>query len=86
MSEQVHGWQDDLSRATTAINEQLKELQRQGEVLLKITAQEEQLVKVQERLSDNLTAVHTAEAFEETLLSLNAAVHLLTARTKPKAA
>lgn len=86
MSETVSGWQEDLRRSSETASEQLEALNQQSELLLQIVGQEEQLTRLQGQLTDNLQAVRAAETFEETLHSLNAAVHLLTARTKPKAA
>ena len=75
-------WHADLAAATSAVTDQLVELRRQGELLGGIVEQERDLVRVQDRLSDNLQAVRAAETFEQTLHSLNAAVHLLTARNR----
>ena len=86
LSQNVGSWQSQLKESTDAGTEQLKELRRQGDILLKIVAQEEQLVRLQDSLTDNLQAVRAAETFEEALHSLSATVHLLAARTKPKAA
>ena len=86
LSEQVGGWQRELKVTTEAIAQQTDELKSQGATLLKITQQEENLARLQALLSENLQAVRAAETFEDTLHSLSAAVHLLTARTKPKAA
>ncbi len=86
LSEQVGGWQRELKVTTEAIAQQTNELKSQGVTLLKITQQEEHLARLQALLTENLQAVRAAETFEDTLHSLSAAVHLLTARTKPKAA
>ena len=86
ISQNVADWQAQLHRSTQTGITQIGELQKQSEALLSVVAQEEQLARLQERLSQNLESVRAAETFEETLHSLNAAVHLLTARTKPKAA
>jgi biopolymer transport protein ExbB/TolQ len=86
VSQNVSGWQTQLKESTEAGTAQLKELRRQGEILLKVVAQEEQLARLQLRLNENLEAVQVADTFEETLHSLTAAVHLLSAKAKPKAA
>jgi hypothetical protein len=62
---------------------QVEELGRQKEVLLQVVSQEADLARLQNRLNENLHALRGAEALEETLHSLSAAVHLLTARAKP---
>jgi exonuclease VII large subunit len=82
----VHGWQDNLARATAAMSAQLHELQRHGEVLQNVAGQEEELVRLQSTLTHNLQSVRAMEKFEESIHSLNAAVHLLTMRTKAHAA
>lgn len=86
VTQNVGGWQSQLKESTDAASEQLAELRRQGEVLCKVVEQEEHLARLQSRLTENLEAVRAAETFDETLHSLSAAVHLLAARTKPKAA
>lgn len=86
LAETVQTWQDQLQAATQSGREQLAELKQQREVLLQLTRQEERLAELQQRLTDNLAALRAAETFEETLHSLSAAVHLLTARVRPQAA
>lgn len=44
--------------------------------------QEHELTRLQAKLTDNLQAIRAVETFEETLHSLTAAVHLLTARNR----
>lgn len=78
----VSTWHGDLATATSAVTDQLAELRRQGELLGGIVETERDLIRVQDQLSDNLQAVRAAETFEQTLHSLNAAVHLLTARSR----
>lgn len=82
----VHRWQQQLQETTHAMTGQLAELRQQGGILLRIVEQEEQLVRLEDRLSRNLEAVRVVESLEETLLNLNAAVHLLTSKTRAKAA
>ncbi|MEX0703135.1 MAG: MotA/TolQ/ExbB proton channel family protein [Planctomycetales bacterium] len=71
----------DLGGARESAREMLAELRKQGEILLQIVGEEQQLVRLEGRLAENLDALRGAEQFDETLHSLNAAVHLLTART-----
>jgi len=80
------GWSDRLEDATRAMNDQLKELRAQGSTLLKLTEQKSELVRLEERLAQNLDSVRVVDSLEETLLNLNAAVNLMTARVKGKAA
>jgi biopolymer transport protein ExbB/TolQ len=86
VSTEVRGWQDQLQAATAAVSGQLDELRQQGTVLLRIVEQEEQLVRLEDRLAQNLEAVRVVESLEETMLNLNAAVHLLSTKTRAKAA
>lgn len=86
MSERIAAWQQQLEVVTETSREQVDELGRQRDVLLQLSTQEERLAQLQERLTDNLSALQTTANFEETLHSLSAAVHLLTARTRPQAA
>jgi biopolymer transport protein ExbB/TolQ len=82
----VHGWQDDLAKATAAMTAQLHELQRHGELLHNVSGHEEDLIRLQTTLTHNLQSVRAMEKFDESIHSLNAAVHLLTMRTKAHAA
>ncbi|MEZ6065508.1 MAG: hypothetical protein R3B90_07295 [Planctomycetaceae bacterium] len=75
-----------LTDATASIREQMAAIEKQTELLARVVEQEEQLAGLQGRLTDNLDALRTAETLQETLHSLNAAVHLLTARVRPHAA
>ena len=52
----------------------------------RLAGQEAELIRLEDRLANNLQTVRVAESIEETMHSLNAAVHLLTARTNLKAA
>ncbi len=86
IARRIDGWQEQLAETNATSVAHLAELQLQREALVQIVGDERQLAKLQERLNENLETVRTAEAFEETLHSLSAAVHLLTTRVKPKAA
>jgi hypothetical protein len=54
------------------------------DALAKIQEGEKQLIRLQEALNQNLTALAGAGAFEQAVNSLTAAIHLLTARTAPR--
>ncbi len=82
----VHGWQEQLKDASVVMTGQLAELRQQGGILLRISEQEEQLVRLEDRLAQNLETVRVVDTLDETLLSLNAAVNLLSAKTRNKAA
>ena len=86
ISSEVGGWQNQLEASTVAMSEQFQELRLQGDVFLKLTENESELVRLESRLAENLEAVKVVESLEHTLLNLNAAVNLLTARAKTKAA
>lgn len=79
-------WHDDLARATEAVVAQIRELQHTGEILQGVAGQEQELVRLQDTLTHNLQSVRAIEAFEESIHSLNAAVHMLTIRAKAHAA
>ena len=83
---QLKQWQSQLSATVDAEMKQLKELNRQSELMNKIVEGEGSLSRLQKKLSDNLESVRATENFESTMHSLTAAVHLLTARTNQKAA
>jgi biopolymer transport protein ExbB/TolQ len=79
---EVRGWQAALQAATEATTSQVQAIHHQGEVLLQIVDQETELTRLEARLADNIEAVRSVSAFEETLHSLTAAVHLLTIRNR----
>lgn len=83
---EVGGWQQHLATCTRTMSDQFQELRAQGDVFLKLTENESELVRLESRLAENLEAVRVVESLEHTLLNLNAAVNLLTARVKSKAA
>ena len=82
----VQAWQDNLQGVFAVSQSLAVELNSQGQLLLKITEQEAGLQQLQTQLNSNLRAIRETGAFEETLHTLNAAVHLLTNRTHLKAA
>jgi hypothetical protein len=83
---QLRDWREALQESQSIAREQTDELRQQGTVLLRIVQEEEQLTRLEARLAENLEAVRVVDSLEETLINLNAAVHLLTARTRAKAA
>ena len=83
---EVGGWQENLAGCTQTMANQFQELRVQGDVFLKLTENESELVRLESRLAENLEAVKVVESLEHTLLNLNAAVNLLTTRVKSKAA
>lgn len=86
LDERMQSWLTALETSSQRVDSQMQHLAGFTEQLVRLADQEEQLIKVEQQLSTNLEAVRAAETFEETLHNLTAAVHLLTARAKPKAA
>jgi hypothetical protein len=86
MNERVTKWLSELRDSNDATREMTIELRRQAETFLQIVSQEEELSRLQGRLTENLEALRATHEFDDAVHSLSAAVHLLTARTKPKAA
>ena len=85
LTDKTTAWQNQMQQTTTAVESQVDELKQQKDLLLKVVSGEQELARLEARLTENLEAVRTAEAFEQTLHSLSAAVHLLTARNRSAA-
>ncbi len=75
-------WKNEIGTASGVMTAHLDQLRHQGELLSQIVEQESNLTRLQQSLAENLQAVRSVEAFDETLHNLSAAVHLLTVRTK----
>lgn len=86
IADEVRHWNQQMKDSSEVSSLQIEALNSQSEQLLKIVDQEEHLIGLQKRLTENLDAIRAAETFEETLHSLSAAVHLLTARSSRNAA
>jgi len=82
----VAGWQSQLEQSTRAVQSQLEMLVKQSEQLHAIQEQGTDLATLQHRLNQNLDALRAAETFQQTMHSLSAAVHLMTAHTRGNAA
>lgn len=82
----IGAWQIRLEEATFATERQMGALDRQGEVLLQLRGSEDDLVRVERQLAENLQTVRTVDTLQETVLNLNAAVNLLAARGMSRAA
>jgi biopolymer transport protein ExbB/TolQ len=74
------GVQQALLQNAEAVTLQQRELTRQGELLLKVVGATENLTCLEDELNRNLSALAGARHFEETVISLSAAIGLLTAR------
>ena len=83
---QVTAWQSQMDESKQLNIQQLSAIHKQGELLSTVVEQEKELAQLQKVLSNNLETLHATDSFEETIHSLTAAVHLMTARTKPRAA
>jgi biopolymer transport protein ExbB/TolQ len=92
--EQSTGLLERLAAFATAVRDSGREQQAnmaqvvqsmtaQAEALARLQDGEKQLLKLQEGLNQNLTALAGAGAFEQAVHSLTAAIHLLTARAVP---
>jgi hypothetical protein len=57
-----------------------QELAKQGELLAQIVGATDQVAGLEQELNRNLTALAGAKHFEETVISLSAAIGLLSAR------
>ena len=77
---------DGLHAMLVATQSLTAELHSQGQLLLQLVDQEAGLQRSQDVLTANLQAVRQSATFEDTLHSLNAAVHLLTNRVQLRAA
>jgi hypothetical protein len=69
-----------LVESTQAAQSQQVELVKQSQVLLQVVEATGQVTKLEDTLNNNLAALAGAQHFQETLLNLTAAVHLLNAR------
>jgi biopolymer transport protein ExbB/TolQ len=72
--------QEALQQVTASIGQQQAELVKQGEVLLKVVEANDQIARLEQTLNRNLQSLAGAKNFEETVVSLAAAIQLLSAR------
>jgi len=72
--------QSKLTAAAEASAAQQQELARHGAMLADVIQATGQVVSLEDALNRNLSALSGSHNFEETLLSLSAAIHLLTGR------
>ncbi len=75
--------QQSLVQNAEAITQQQRELNKQGELMLQVTSATEQVARLEHELNRNLTALAGASHFEEMVISLSAAIGLLSARLGP---
>jgi hypothetical protein len=72
--------QEASQQMAAAMSQQQAELVRQGEVLLKVIEANDQIARMEQSLNRNLQSLAGAKNFEETVVSLAAAIQLLSAR------
>ena len=80
-AERVDSWQNAMQASTLAAAGQAEELHRLGRTMLQLTESEERLAHLQDQLNQNLQSLEVVATLEQTVNSLNAAVHVLTAKT-----
>lgn len=69
-----------LTKSVEANRAQQLEIARQGDILLQVVEATGQVTRLEETLNRNLQALSGSAHFSETMVSLSAALHLLTAR------
>lgn len=69
-----------LANQTAAVGEQLAALRQQSEVLAQAISATGDVLRLERALNDNLSALAGSRNFEDTVMSLSAAIHLLTTR------
>ncbi|MDX1945586.1 MAG: MotA/TolQ/ExbB proton channel family protein [Pirellulaceae bacterium] len=79
-------WQTALSQNARLLHAQQTEMVRQGELLNQAIKATGDVVQLERALNDNLAALAGSKNFEDTVMSLSAAIHLLSTRLgKPDA-
>jgi len=73
-------WQTALSDNARTMRSQQEEMSRQADVMLKVVEATGEVVKLEKALNDNLHALAGSKNFEDTVMSLSAAIHLLNMR------
>lgn len=75
--------QSGLHQQTVMLASQMDELRRQGGVLTEAIRATGEVMNLERALNSNLSALAGAKNFEDTVMSLSAAIHLLTTRLSP---
>ena len=73
-------WQHTLSENAKVLHAQQVEMARQGELLSRTLEATSNVIQLETALNNNLEALSSSKDFEELVMSLSAAIHLLTAR------
>jgi biopolymer transport protein ExbB/TolQ len=86
LSSLTTGWESNIAEFSQALTAQAQAQQQSVAEWQKLAGDQGRLIAVEKQLLDSLHAAEAAASLNETLHSLNAAVHLLTARVRPNAA
>lgn len=78
-------WQTVLSDNARMLRGQQTEMIRHGEVLERTLQATAEVIKLETALNDNLNLLAGSKNFEDTVMSLSAAIHLLTTRMETRA-
>ena len=73
-------WQQAAAQSAQQAKDQQTELSRHGDVLLQVLEATGQIINLEQALNQNLRALAGAKNFEDTVMSLSAAIHLLNSR------
>ena len=73
-------WQADVRENSEMIQHQQQEFIRQGETIGQILSATGKIASLEGTLNKNLQALSGEKNFEDTVMSLSAAIHLLTTR------
>jgi biopolymer transport protein ExbB/TolQ len=73
-------WQTALSDNARLLHSQQQEMVRQGEIMADVINATGDIVKLEKALNENLHLLAGSKNFEDTVMSLSAAIHLLNAR------
>ncbi len=73
-------WQTALSQNARLLHAQQQELGKQGELMTQAIRAAGDVIQLERALNENLTALAGAKNFADTVMSLSAAIHLLTTR------
>jgi biopolymer transport protein ExbB/TolQ len=80
LHERWEQWQAALSQNARVLHAQQQEMVKQGEVMGQAMRAVGDVVQLERALNDNLSALAGAKNFEDTVMSLSAAIHLLTTK------
>jgi biopolymer transport protein ExbB/TolQ/uncharacterized protein YukE len=80
LSQRWEQWQTALSHNARLLHAQQVEMVKQGELMTQAIRAAGDVVQLERALNDNLSALSGSKNFEDTVMSLAAAIHLLNAR------